>query len=165
MYREQGQAQRIATIIESHKRSALPHYQGGRGYQPMLAVWAEANLVVADEFRDGNVPARLDSHACCRRCSICRLRRPRRSLCLEPAGDSPYGRNQTYRFHHYADPLLGVSSPDLNQRSRQPQPVGGKPTAPASDLSGTFSDGRATWACCRAPYEVLRRGFGCTTSP
>jgi hypothetical protein len=63
-YEQQGQAQRIPTadqdaaIIESHKRAALSHYEGGCGYQPMLAVWAEADLVVADEFRDGNVPAR-----------------------------------------------------------------------------------------------------------
>ena len=28
-----------ATIIESHKQAALPHYEGGRGYQPMVAVW------------------------------------------------------------------------------------------------------------------------------
>ena len=30
-----------ATIIESHKQQALPTYEGERGYQPMLAVWAE----------------------------------------------------------------------------------------------------------------------------
>lgn len=46
-----------ATIIESHNHAALPHYKGGRGYQPSLVVWAETDLVVADEFRDGNVPA------------------------------------------------------------------------------------------------------------
>jgi hypothetical protein len=46
-----------ATIIESHKREALPTYQGERGYQPMLAVWAETDLILADQFRDGNVPA------------------------------------------------------------------------------------------------------------
>ncbi|MCC6345200.1 MAG: IS1380 family transposase [Bryobacterales bacterium] len=46
-----------ATIIESWKKQAKPTYQGGKGYQPMLAVWAEMDLVVADEFRDGNVPA------------------------------------------------------------------------------------------------------------
>ena len=46
-----------ATIIESHKQATLRAYEGGRGYQPMLAVWSELNLVVADEFRDGNVPA------------------------------------------------------------------------------------------------------------
>jgi hypothetical protein len=71
-YHRQGQAQQIATIdqdatiIESHKRSALPHYEGGRGYQPMVAVWAEADLVVADEFRDGNVPARQEPLTCAR---------------------------------------------------------------------------------------------------
>ena len=69
-YAEQGQAQRIATIdqdatiIESHKAAAQAHYEGGRGYQPMVAVWAEADLVVADEFRDGNVPAKQDPLGC-----------------------------------------------------------------------------------------------------
>jgi hypothetical protein len=46
-----------ATIIESHKEEALAHYDKGRGYQPWVAVWAEANLILADEFREGNVPA------------------------------------------------------------------------------------------------------------
>ena len=46
-----------ATLIESRKQEALRGYEGERGYQPMLAVWAETNLVLADEFRDGNVPA------------------------------------------------------------------------------------------------------------
>lgn len=65
-----GQAQRIATvdqdatIIESHKRSAFRHYDEGRGYQPMVAVWAEMDLVLADEFRDGNVPAKQEPLAC-----------------------------------------------------------------------------------------------------
>lgn len=43
------------TIIESHKREATVAYEGTRGYQPLVAVWAEEQLVVADEFRDGNV--------------------------------------------------------------------------------------------------------------
>jgi hypothetical protein len=46
-----------ATVIESHKRDALPHYKGGRGYQPVAVLWVEPDLVVADEYRDGNVPA------------------------------------------------------------------------------------------------------------
>lgn len=49
-----------ATIIESHKRTARIAYEGTRGYQPMLAVWAEQGLVLVDEFRDGNVPAGKD---------------------------------------------------------------------------------------------------------
>src|SRR5262245_41809305 len=46
-----------ATLIESHKREALMSYEGEPGYQPILAVWAETDLIVADQFRDGNVPA------------------------------------------------------------------------------------------------------------
>src|SRR6201993_3923367 len=46
-----------ATIIESWKREAKPTYEGVTGYQPVLALWAEMNVVLADEFRDGNVPA------------------------------------------------------------------------------------------------------------
>ena len=57
--------QKIATVDEdatiiSRKREALPTYEGERGYQPMLAVWAETNVVLAEEFRDGNVPALMD---------------------------------------------------------------------------------------------------------
>ena len=37
--------------------SAAMTYEGVRGYQPVLAVWAEPDLIVHDEFRDGNVPA------------------------------------------------------------------------------------------------------------
>jgi hypothetical protein len=46
-----------ATVIESWKREAQATYPGGKGYQPMLALWAEIDVVVADEFGDGNVPA------------------------------------------------------------------------------------------------------------
>ena len=49
-----------AHLVESSKREAMPTYEGYRGYQPMLVVWAETHLVVADEFRDGNVPAGKD---------------------------------------------------------------------------------------------------------
>ena len=46
-----------AHLVESAKQTALPTYEGFRGYQPLLVQWAEAGLVLADEFRDGNVPA------------------------------------------------------------------------------------------------------------
>jgi len=73
LYEREGKALRTATvdqdatIIESHKAAARPHYDGGRGYQPMLAVWAEADLAPADEFRDGNVPARQAPLTCAQR--------------------------------------------------------------------------------------------------
>ena len=50
-----------ATVIEAHKKEARAHYKGGRGYQPAIAVWAETSLVLADEFRDGNVPAGMSN--------------------------------------------------------------------------------------------------------
>ncbi len=34
-----------ATIIESWKRQAQPTHQGISGYQPILALWAEMDLV------------------------------------------------------------------------------------------------------------------------
>ena len=49
-----------AHLVESSKQEALMTYEGYRGYQPMLVVWAETHLVLADEFRDGNVPASKD---------------------------------------------------------------------------------------------------------
>lgn len=55
------------TIIESHKRDALVAYEGTRGYQPLVAVWAEEQLVVADEFRDGNVAGGEDPLSSVRR--------------------------------------------------------------------------------------------------
>ena len=50
-----------ATIIESHKREAMAHYKGGVGYQPAAIYWCEADLVVGDEYRDGNVPAGMEN--------------------------------------------------------------------------------------------------------
>ena len=70
LYTQGGQPLRTATvdqdatIIESHKQAALAHYDEGRGYQPMVAVWAEADLVLADEFRDGNVGAQQEPLTC-----------------------------------------------------------------------------------------------------
>ena len=46
-----------ATILEAHKHTATVTYEGTRGYQPVVAVWAEQDLIVHDKFRDGNVPA------------------------------------------------------------------------------------------------------------
>jgi Transposase DDE domain group 1 len=43
-----------ATVIACDKRAAKRAYDGNRGYQPVLALWAEQDVIVADEFRDGN---------------------------------------------------------------------------------------------------------------
>jgi hypothetical protein len=54
------------TIIASEKQSAQWTYKGFRGYQPLVAAWGETGLVLADEFRDGNVPGDMAPLACAR---------------------------------------------------------------------------------------------------
>ena len=65
-----------ALVIESDKREALYTYLGDRGYQPVIAYWAEQDLILADQFRDGNVPAgtEADSRFCRKRFGPCRPR-------------------------------------------------------------------------------------------
>ena len=46
-----------ATIVASSKQAAEIAYDGRRGYQPVIALWAEQDVILADEFRDGNVSA------------------------------------------------------------------------------------------------------------
>ena len=63
---------RTARSTAEHRRPGChPHatskpYASGRArYQPMIALWAEAELVV-DQFRDGNVPAKQEPLSCAR---------------------------------------------------------------------------------------------------
>lgn len=46
-----------ATLIETQKQEALYCYKKFRAYQPLNVWWAEQQMVVRSEFRDGNVPA------------------------------------------------------------------------------------------------------------
>ena len=54
---EQATLDMDATLIETYKEEALYCYQKHKAYQPLTTYWAEADLVVHTEFRDGNVPA------------------------------------------------------------------------------------------------------------
>ena len=49
-----------AHLVETTKADALRCYEGYKAYQPMEVAWAESGLVLADEFREGNVPAAKD---------------------------------------------------------------------------------------------------------
>jgi hypothetical protein len=49
-----------ATVIESQKEESQVTYLGEKGYQPVINYWAEEDLILSDEFRDGNVPAGMD---------------------------------------------------------------------------------------------------------
>jgi len=46
-----------ATLKETCKKDALFSYKGYRAYQPFNVWWAEQELMLYTEFRDGNVPA------------------------------------------------------------------------------------------------------------
>ena len=46
-----------ATLVETHKQQAHYSYKKYKAYQPLTTYWAEADLIVHSEFRDGNVPA------------------------------------------------------------------------------------------------------------
>ncbi len=46
-----------ATLVETHKSGALYCYKHFKAYQPLNVYWAEQELAVHSEFRDGNVPA------------------------------------------------------------------------------------------------------------
>jgi hypothetical protein len=46
-----------ATLVASHKRQAQYCYKHFKAYQPLNTWWAEHEVIVASEFRDGNVPA------------------------------------------------------------------------------------------------------------
>ena len=46
-----------ATLIGTHKRDALHCYKKFKAYQPLNCWWAEHDVMLYSEFRDGNVPA------------------------------------------------------------------------------------------------------------
>ena len=49
-----------ATLQEVWKRNGLHCYKGFRAYQPLNVWWAEHEVVLHSEFREGNVPAGYD---------------------------------------------------------------------------------------------------------
>jgi len=50
-----------AHLVETDKAGAQPCYEGFKSFQPIEVCWAETGLVLADEFREGNVPASMDN--------------------------------------------------------------------------------------------------------
>jgi len=46
-----------ASIVETTRQGALFSYQGSQSFQPLSVRWAELDLLIRSEFRDGNVPA------------------------------------------------------------------------------------------------------------
>ena len=79
-----------ATLVETAKRDALFSYQGFKSYQPLNTWWAEQQMVLHTEFRDGNVPAGYEQ-----------LRVLKESLSLLPAGvEQVRLRSDTAGYQH-----------------------------------------------------------------
>jgi len=79
-----------ATLTETQKGAALFSYKGYRAYQPFNTYWAEQELVLHSEFRDGNVPAGFDQ-----------LRVFKEALDMLPEGvEKVYLRSDTAGYQH-----------------------------------------------------------------
>jgi len=79
-----------ATLVATEKADALFGYKGYRAYQPFNVWWAEKELVLHSEFRDGNVPAGFEQ-----------LRMLKESLDLLPEGVTKvYLRSDTAGYQH-----------------------------------------------------------------
>lgn len=92
-----------ACLVESEKREALYSYKGYKAYQPLSTYWAEQELIVHWEFRDGNVPAGYQQ-----------LRVLKESLGCVPAGvDKVMMRSDTAG---YQQELLRYCAEDKDER-------------------------------------------------
>ena len=79
-----------ATLVETLKRLALFSYKGYRAYQPFNVWWAEQELMLHSEFRDGNVPAGYEQ-----------LRVFKDALAMLPEGvTNVYLRSDTAGYQH-----------------------------------------------------------------
>ena len=79
-----------ATLVATQKEDALFSYKGYKAYQPFNVWWAEHELVLHTEFRDGNVPAGYEQ-----------LRVLKEALDLLPEGvKNVYLRSDTAGYQH-----------------------------------------------------------------
>jgi hypothetical protein len=92
-----------ATIVQTYKRDALYSYKGDKSYQPHNVYWAEHEMLLYSEFRDGNVPAGFEQ-----------LRVLQEALEHVPAGvDKAMLRSDTAAYQH---DLLRYCASGTNKR-------------------------------------------------
>jgi hypothetical protein len=79
-----------ATLIATQKEDALFSYKGYKAYQPFNVWWAEMQLILHTQFRDGNVPAGYEQ-----------LRVLKEALAMLPEGvKKVYLRSDTAGYQH-----------------------------------------------------------------
>ena len=79
-----------AMVVQSHKEQSQMTYLGERGYQPVINYWAEQDLILSDEFRDGNVPAGMN----------CLSSFLRAACCLPQSVETIYFRSDSAAYQH-----------------------------------------------------------------
>jgi len=79
-----------ATVVQSHKEQSQMTYLGERGYQPVINYWAEQDLILSDEFRDGNVAAGMN----------CLSSFLRAACCLPQSVETIYFRFDSAAYQH-----------------------------------------------------------------
>ena len=79
-----------ATVVQSHKEQSQMTYLGERGYQPVINYWAEQDLILSDEFRDGNVAAGMN----------CLSSFLRAACCLPQSVETIYFRSDSAAYQH-----------------------------------------------------------------
>jgi hypothetical protein len=95
-----------ATVIATQKEDALFSYKGYKAYQPINVWWAELQLMLYTEFRDGNVPTE-------------QLRVLKEALAMLPEGvKKVYLRSDTAGYQHnllkYCDKKNTLTSAGLS---------------------------------------------------
>ncbi|MHB8302537.1 MAG: hypothetical protein ACYDC6_06845 [Acidobacteriaceae bacterium] len=134
--------------------------QPGCGYQPMLVAWAKMDVVLADEFRDGNVPAMMAPLTVAKRGrrGDRRCRRRRRATAI--AAIRPATRRNCWLGCGFVAGATGaVAFPDLQHGSPSPC-IAHRPASPIA-LHRPSPYGRKRCDCCRSLHEVagLRHAY------
>ena len=142
-----------ATLIETQKKDALFSYKGYKAYQPLNTWWAEEELILHTEFRDGNVPAGYEQ-----------LRVFKEALDhLPPKVEKVYLRSDTAGYQHE---LLKYCEQATNERfgrigfaiGADVSPEFKNAVADAEEWKPLYKEGRPTgreWAeVCFVPYAV-----------
>lgn len=92
-----------ATLVQTNKREAFYCYKGDKAYQPLNVYWAEQDLIIHTEFRDGNVWAGTE-----------KLRVLKEALDVLPPGVTKvYFRGDSAAYQH---DLMGYCASGKNTR-------------------------------------------------
>lgn len=148
-----------ATLVASEKREALYCYKKYKAYQPLQVWWAEQQMVVASEFRDGNVGAGDEQ-----------LRLLQETLPRLPAGVRRVRmRSDTAGYQH---DLLRYCDEGRDERFGRIEFAVGCDITPAfsqavaevceADWQALDEEGRQQWAeVCFVPNKIGRKKHGC----